>query len=115
MVPPDMKCRLCNVTMGFTIRETERNSIMSLQHWRNGNVEWICVGCNSKHSSTQEPDEEWVRLVKTLQPNEKFCQICKKVKDVSFFYKTKNGSKGRSAYCRICHDDYINTRRGKQK
>lgn len=107
MIPSDMKCRLCDCVMGYSIRDVAHARIMSIQHWRNGKIEWICVGCNSKHSTTKEPDDEWIKLQKTLGEAEKLCPICRKVKDVAFFYKTSNGSKGRSAYCRICHDEYV--------
>lgn len=111
MIPTDMKCRLCNCTMGYSIRKVDRNHIMSLQHWRSGKIEWICVGCNSSHSTTQEPDDKWIELHKTLKPDEKFCPICRKVKDLAFFYKSPNGSKGRTAYCQVCHDEYTRNKR----
>jgi hypothetical protein len=111
MIPADMKCRLCNCTMGYSIREVDRNHIMSLQHWRSGKLEWICLRCNTSHGSTQEPDDKWIELQRSVKEHEKFCQLCKKVKDVAFFYKTSGGSKGLSAYCKLCHDEYIRNKR----
>jgi len=111
MIPKDMTCRLCQCEMGYSIRDVPHSKIMSLQHWKDGKVEWICVGCNSRHSTTQEPDDKWIELLKTLKPDEKLCPICKKVKDIAFFYKSPNGSKGRTAYCQVCHDEYIRNKR----
>jgi len=106
MIPADMRCRICECEMGYSIRDVPHTRIMSLQHWKNGKIEWICVGCNSRHSTTQEPDDKWIELLRSVKENEKFCQMCKKVKDLAFFYKTANGSKGRTAYCQVCHDEY---------
>ena len=113
MIPHDMKCRICDVTMIHSVRDGSRNDIMSLQHWRNNTVEWICLRCNASHGTTIESDETWTHLFKDLKETEKFCPLCKKVKDVSFFYKAVNGSKGRTAYCQICHNDYTKEKRSR--
>jgi hypothetical protein len=115
MIPSDMKCRVCAVTMVHSVREGSRNDIMSLQHWRNGTIEWICLRCNSSHGTTSEPDDKWVELVRTVKENEKYCNQCKTIKDLAFFYNTPNGSKGKSSYCQVCHDAYTNKRDLTQK
>ena len=111
MIPHDMKCRICNVTMVHSVRDGSRNDIMSLQHWRDGKVEWICLRCNACHGTTTESDETWTKLFKDLKETEKFCPLCKQVKDVSFFYRSPNGSKGRTAYCQLCHNAYTKEKR----
>lgn len=108
MIPHDMKCRICDVTMIHSVRDGSRNDIMSLQHWRNNTIEWICLRCNTVHGTTTEPDDKWVEIVRTVKENQKYCNQCKTIKDLAFFYNTPNGSKGKSSYCQVCHDSYTN-------
>jgi hypothetical protein len=115
MIPADMKCRLCAITMIHTLREGTHCDIMTLQHWKGGTVEWICSRCNSSHGACEVSDETWTTHIKNLKENEKFCRMCKKVKDVNSFYKSKNGSKGRTTYCQVCHNEYTHDQYVKEK
>lgn len=104
LIPTDLRCPLCKEVMHYkTDVGIEHKTIMSLQHWNDGTVEWICLGCNSAHGMSLISDKAYRELLLALSPNEKICRDCNTIQPLENFYVNANGSKGRGAYCKPCH------------
>lgn len=101
--PDDMICPLCKKQMIYTKQQGKHEDIVTLQHWNDGTVQWICLSCNSSHGNTILTDGEYVAQQKEIPADMKMCRDCFEIKHLDHFYFNKNGSKQRGAYCKPCH------------
>ena len=117
-----MKCPACQKQMKWTNGHGKgRGNVVSLQHWDNGEMSFICQGCNSKHANSFMRDD-----VFRLSKNQKGCPKCKEIKKCDEFYNSKTSSNGLDMMCRQCRNKkdrlrkrdwskYYNPKRKKQK
>lgn len=94
MVPPDMVCPHCSRVMVWWRRE-DASRVMSLQHWRDGSMTFICHGCNARHRDM--PSDE---IFKALTADTKYCSICKTIKPLAGF--STSGNNRPMSYCKPC-------------
>ncbi len=94
MVPADMVCPSCKLTMTWTMAEGP-NSI-SLQHNRDGTLIILCLRCNHRHCPL--PGDMFYEIA----PGMKWCNDCKTVKPHSEFWKRGDRPGGFQSYCVPC-------------
>lgn len=89
--------------MIYTARQGDKKDIVTLQHWNDGSLQWICAQCNSNHSNNILTDAEYLEQLRDMPVDMKMCRDCFEIKHLDHFYFNKNGSKQRGAYCKPCH------------
>lgn len=82
LVPDDMRCKDCGVTMNWADSQS-RSSGAVLQHYRNGKLGIVCMSCNTKHGLM--PGDSYC----DVPPGHKLCGKCKTIKPLEEF-----GSRG---------------------
>lgn len=102
LLPADMLCPVCSKLMCYVAREDTLNAVISLQHWRDGTVSWICHACNTSHGNSKLPEDEWLSLMKRVKSNESLCTRCNKILPVSDFHRSAKAPKGVQRYCKSC-------------
>mgnify|MGYP003661211303 CR=1 FL=1 len=102
LLPADMLCPVCTKVMCYAAYEDTLNSVISLQHWHDGTVSWICHACNTSHGNSKLPENEWLRLMKLVKLNEALCGGCSKILPLSNFHRNSKSSKGIQGYCKSC-------------
>lgn len=102
LLPLDMLCPVCAKAMCYAAYEDILSSVVSLQHWRDGTLSWICHACNTSHGNSKLPENEWLRLMKLIKPNESLCSVCIKIMPLGKFHCNAKGHKGVQSYCKAC-------------
>jgi len=102
LLPADMICPVCSKVMCYSESEGPLNSVISLQHWHDGTISWICHACNTSHNNSKLPENEWLRLMKLVKSNEALCSTCCKILPLSDFHKSSRSSKGIQSSCKSC-------------
>jgi hypothetical protein len=59
-VPADMLCPCCGVEMTLHRDISGLARVMSLQHWQDGSIGWVCFSCNSRMQKGNE--DAWVEF-----------------------------------------------------
>ncbi len=106
LLPKDMKCPLCKREMRWRRKTNERGvtNQITIQHWRDGSIGFLCNQCNTRHFS-MEGDS-----FKDIPTDHKFCPKCQIVKHESMFcLKNSRSVLKRNSYCKSC----ANIRSGK--
>jgi hypothetical protein len=104
-LPVDLICPICTRTMCYHYSEIDWASVVSLQHWRDGTLSWLCHSCNSRHGSSILTDAEWIKQRSLITALEKFCFRCNKIKPLSEFYRATNEKLGVQGFCRSCTNE----------
>jgi len=95
----DMICPTCGSGMNWNApHQGARGSVISLQHWDNGKMSFICCRCNNKHGRSKLGDDFF-----KLKPSEKFCPDCEQIKNRNDFYRDSSSPDGRDVRCKLCH------------
>lgn len=102
LLPADMLCPVCSKVMCYAACEDTLNAVISLQHWQDGTVSWICHACNTSHGNSNLSETEWLRLRKLIKPNEALCGKCNKILPLTDFHKGSKSSKGIQGFCKSC-------------
>lgn len=102
MLPSDMKCPHCKVDMIWRREKTQKGvtNQITIQHWRDGTVGYLCHRCNTRHASMDGDSYQ------EMQPDHKFCPGCKTIKHESEFgLKNSRAVLKRNSYCKPCNLD----------
>lgn len=83
IVPKDMVCPICGVLMEYHSSIAGISCVISLQHWKSGEISWICHGCNTAHGHTTCSEENW----SVLDALSRWCSLCKAILPLTSFYK----------------------------
>ena len=98
-IPEDMKCPRCKVNLIWR-RKHEQKGVtnqITIQHWNNGSVGFLCNRCNTQHESMD--DDSFV----VMPIDHKFCPACKTIKHESLFgLKNSRSVLKRNSHCLEC-------------
>ena len=95
-----MQCPDCGITMNWRSKDG-RETVASLQHYRDGTFGVVCLSCNTRHASM--PDDTYRDMPKDY----KFCPLCKTQKHQSMFsFDNSRSCRMRiKSYCKTCSDE----------
>lgn len=79
LVPEKMICQDCGVIMNWI--DGDRSEGAVLQHYRNGTLAIVCMGCNTKHGLMPGDMYRYIPI------GQKLCTSCKTVKHLNEFGK----------------------------
>lgn len=98
-----MACIDCGREMNWRMSEG-KCTVLSLQHYRDGSLAFVCLSCNTRHASM--PADTFCHM----QSDHKLCPACGKVKHGSEFTKdnSRSGELRRKSRCRSCSDELAN-------
>lgn len=98
LVPSGMICPPCGRRMNWAKKEGA-GTVITLQHDRSGRLKMICMSCNSRHARFKGD------TFYKIQPDERKCSLCGKLKHFTEFPRSRGGSrwKGRTSPCLPCH------------
>jgi hypothetical protein len=100
IIPADMKCPHCSVEMIWRRSKTQKGATnqITIQHWRDGRVGYLCQQCNVRHASMQNDSYD------EMPADHKFCPHCKTIKHQSEFgVKNARTVLKRNSYCKPCN------------
>lgn len=94
------KCPHCQRTMLWKVKRGQPSKIqavaITLQHNRDGTIQFLCQSCNAKHYFM--PDDSFYAV-----PNgAKWCNLCERVLPLTQFHRDKSLSQGKFSYCKEC-------------
>jgi hypothetical protein len=98
-LPEDMKCPKCKVDLIWRRKHDQKGitNQITIQHWDNGSVGFLCHRCNTQHGSMD--DESF----KVMPLDHKFCPCCKIIKHESTFgLKNSRSVLKRNSHCLEC-------------
>lgn len=99
LTPPKMICHECDKPMIWSVRAGEpRAQVASLQHYDDGTLAIIHLGCNVAHKNRKEGRPEHERAPEGT----KFCPGCDDYKPAEAFYVNIARRDGLSSRCRKC-------------
>ena len=104
-IPNPFVCPHCKRELVWNAKEN-RSRVLTIQHDHNGNIRFLCQGCNSRHWRISNDGFYRGRL------DQKHCARCSKWKPLSAFHKG-DGYMGRSSMCRSCDNKRVAARREK--
>lgn len=93
----EMKCPHCKRAM--TMRSgDDRSSVLTLQHYRSGELGFLCFSCNVRHG--QYAGDSFMQM----PLGHKTCPRCKILKPYDGFYRAWTSKKfdNRTTYCKAC-------------
>lgn len=91
-------CPQCGRQMVWRVKKGESIShAVSLQHWKDGTMSFICFGCNSSQARLAKPNER-----EKIPNNHKRCSKCLEVLPKSHFNKHSRKRSGVRSQCRKC-------------
>lgn len=98
----DFRCPGCGKIMVWRAKKMVGiGDVVSLQHWKDGTMSFLCLGCNIAKGSVN-----FMRDVRERIPSsKKRCQRCKHVKDRENYQKDKNRKDGLFGLCRQCNSE----------
>lgn len=96
-------CPDCGVKMNWLARDG-KSTVASLQHYRNGTMEIVCLSCNTRHASMVGDS------YKSMPKDHKKCPCCEQIKPLVEFTldSSRSGPAKRKSKCRKCSDDSVN-------
>lgn len=99
-------CPTCGVKMVWkTVRGEDKSNVISLQHWRNGRMSFICMLCNNRHGTSKLGDDRF----SAVNDGQKFCCRCDTVKRLEEFHIDSRSRDQRQRWCKPCAIFYKNT------
>jgi hypothetical protein len=92
-----LDCNDCNRIMNWTSKDG-KCSVISLQHYRDGQIGFVCRSCNTRHASMDNDD------YRNMPKNKKRCPQCKDIKMSTQFSKDngRSGELKRKSWCKSC-------------
>jgi rubredoxin len=102
MLTRDFKCPECNRQMNW--RSTEgKETVASLQHYRDGRLGIICLSCNARHAAA--PGDSFSDYPK----DHKYCPRCQMFKKDSEYTKdnSRSGTRRIASWCKPCKDKSV--------
>lgn len=100
----DMKCPHCQVKMNWLKKDGTR-TVITLQHYRNGSMGFLCFSCNSRHSKGNGDDFMDIPIT------HKRCSCCRYVLPMNAFGTETGLYQNKSHRCRPCRRNKLNERR----
>lgn len=103
MVASGLTCPDCQNEMNWRAKDN-RARVASLQHYRNGQMNIVCLSCNTRHASMKE--DSYCDMPK----DHKLCPKCSVIKpDTEFTVdNSRAGVIKRKSTCRECSDKTVN-------
>jgi len=99
-LPKDLVCPKCQVQMVWRRGKNEKrvNNLITIQHWKNGEVSFLCLSCNVRHASMVE------EMFIAMPDDHKLCPHCKTIKHSSEFgVKNSRANLKRNSICKPCN------------
>ena len=91
------RCSGCGKVMIWHTKLGNRRDVISLHHWENDLLGFLCVSCNSRHGTSTNVN------VLNVSKNNKWCSACKTIKNIKEFGKDKAQLDGLNNNCRSCN------------
>lgn len=95
-------CQGCDKTMILSSHYGPLTDVLSLQHWEDGSLGFLCHSCNAKHGNYPE--------VFNIAEGYKLCTKCSMVKPHDEFYYNKTAA-APSASCKECVKERMRVKR----
>lgn len=97
-----LKCPQCSKQMLWIARDDggRRANVVSLQHYHDGTLGFLCLSCNVRHAFMPED------TFKALPDGYKFCGQCRTIKPLSDFYNRNGDVKvkiKKASCCKSCN------------
>ena len=99
-LPTDLACPECKTQMVWRRRHNQKgvSNQITLQHWRDGTIGFLCMSCNVRHSS-MEGDS-----YRDMPKDHKLCPKCKEIKlENQFCFKSSRSVLKRNSICNACN------------
>lgn len=102
MAPNEMLCQDCGVKMNWRGRDG-RETVASLQHYRDGSMAIVCLSCNTRHASMTGDS------YRDMPKDHKLCPSCKCIRPIPEFSKDsgRTGIARRKSACRACSGEKV--------
>ncbi len=92
----NMICSICNKNMIFHRLFGKAKDVVTVQHWTEKDISFMCMECNSRHGASDNPN------VLNISKNLKWCPHCKIAKNKNQFHKDNTRGDGLSGICKNC-------------
>lgn len=94
----NMTCPNCGKKMiWYAPQKIGLADVISLQHWPDGDVSFMCLGCNSSKGNSKLKDKKEI-----IPVSHKRCQVCHEIKNKTQFSRSKNRRDGLYGLCKAC-------------
>lgn len=100
----DIICPTCNKKMIWNKKYGENSDVISIQHWEDGSISFICMNCNNRHGHSSNKNILYIDI------DNKWCPRCKNIKNKSYFNKCNKKKDKLQSICRKC-DNFSNKQR----
>lgn len=96
-----LPCQCCHTPMRPTCKRVEpRGDVLTMQHLRNGRIEFWCSRCNLRHGNIDHDPDTIARLV--ADGKSRWCPVCRVVLPMSSFGMGRNPT-SRQGVCDPCN------------
>ncbi len=93
----DLLCRRCGKKMIWLERDGRKQDIISLQHCRNGSLEFWCFACNAGEAMSNHKDKYL-----TQPKGTKICYVCGEILSLEMFHRDRAFPDGKKYHCKKC-------------
>lgn len=100
LIPENLACPKCNVAMVWRRAKNQKglNNQLTIQHWRDGSIGFLCMSCNVRHSSMYGDS------YKEMDVDQKKCPKCNTIKPKDqFCFKSSRSVLKRNSICNLCN------------
>lgn len=103
-----MKCFNCDKELNW-LRKEDSKKVITLQHDDNGDLKFLCIGCNTTHAKSSRD------LMYSINNDEKFCKSCNSIKSKKEFYKDNSRPCGLKSSCKQCSNERFKSWKNENK
>lgn len=97
LIKNNMKCQDCGTTLHWLARDGRRR-VVTLQHYRDGSLGFVCQSCNTRHSWMEDDTYRY------RDDTKKKCPKCQEVKPITEFGRANNSSIRKvTPRCKACN------------
>ena len=94
------KCPKCNKEMIWHSKYGKRSDVITIQHWEDGSLGFLCLACNNKHGASSNKN------ILDIAKNKKWCAKCKQIKEKIKFNNLHSSHDGKDRLCKECRNKY---------